>query len=97
MQIPTSRFYLLTYTLGALILIVQAFVTVFQLGTTISDNQKISQLQYRRDKILAEQAVAEQTAVRLVAISNIESQLSTDFQPVQKPFVIRTSDSVALR
>lgn len=97
MQLPSNRLYLLTYSVGISILVIQAFVTVFQLGTTISDNQKISQLQYQRESILAQKAAAEQEATSLIAISNIEAQLATDFVPVQKPFVIRTSDSVALR
>ena len=97
MHLPANRLYLLTYSLGLTMLVFQAFITVFQLGTTISDNQKISQLQYQREKISVAQAAAEQEAISLIAISNIESQLATDFVPVQRPFVIRTSDSVALR
>jgi hypothetical protein len=97
MQLPANRLYLLTYSLGVIVLVFQAFTTVFQLGTTISDNQKISQLQYQRERITLAQAAAEQEAISLVAITNIESQLATDFVPVQKPLVIRTSDSVALR
>ena len=97
MQLPANRLYLATYSLGVIVLVFQAFITVFQLGTTISDNQKISQLQYQREKIIAAKAAAEQEATSLIAISSIESQLAADFIPVQKPFVIRTSDSVALR
>lgn len=97
MQLPVNRIYLLTYSAGVTLLVIQAFATVFQLGTTISDNQKISQLQYQREKILTAKATAEQEATSLIAISNIEAQLATDFVPVQKPLVIRTSDSVALR
>lgn len=97
MQLSSNRLYFLSYSVGAAILLVQAFLTVFQLGTTISDNQKISQLQYQREKIIATKAAAEQEATALIAISTVESQLATDFVPVQKPLVIRTSDSVALR
>ncbi len=97
MQLPANRLYLATYSIGLVVLVIQAFITVFQLGTTISDNQKISQLQYQREKISVAKASAEQEAISLIAISNIESRLAADFVPVQKPFVIRTSDSVALR
>lgn len=93
----TTAIYTSWYVLGVLFLVFQAITTVYQLSTTISDGQKISRLQVDREQLADQKTRSERLATSLVAISQIEGQLPTGFQAVEKPLVVHTSDSVASR
>ncbi len=92
-----SIIYISCYALGVLCLAFQAMITVYQLGTTISDSQRISRLQQERQQLTATKTVIEQQATSLVAISTVDSNLPAGYTTVDKPLIIRTSDSVASR
>ncbi len=92
-----SIIYTSCYALGVLYLAFQAVLTVYQLGTTISDSQRISRLQQERQELAATKTTIEQQATSLVAISTIDDNLPAGYTAVVKPLIIRASDSVASR
>lgn len=97
MQPNHSRIYTVCYALGAMFLTFQAVMTVYQLGTTISDSQRITRLQQERQELTAAKTSTEHQAAELVAISTVDNNLPEGYTAVVKPLVIRASDSVASR
>lgn len=97
---PTNRqtfIYTCAYIFGIFCLMFQAASTVYQLGATISDSQRIAILQQQRQQLMSTKTEVEQQAAALASISAIDDNLPAGYTPVSKPLVIRTSDSVASR
>jgi len=81
---------LIAFYYGLLILVLasQAIYTVYKLGGTVGQGEKLGLLQ---------QQVLRETYSRATALTPLAETVETDYQPIQKPIILTVSSSVASR
>lgn len=94
MKVPSITLY---YSVIVLFLLVQTVFTVYNQGLFIHATDSAHALKVEKNKLLQEQLALHNELARATALSTVTAQVSlAEFEPMSKPLIITTSNSVAL-
>ncbi|HCR81125.1 MAG: hypothetical protein UY13_C0002G0355 [Candidatus Pacebacteria bacterium GW2011_GWB1_47_8] len=90
---------LIAFYYGLLILVLasQAIYTVYKLGGTVGQGEKLGLLQQQQQTLSQQLQVLRETYSRATALTPLAETVETDYQPIQKPIILTVSSSVASR
>lgn len=87
-----------TYYLALLVLVViQAFHSIFGLSQTIYYQKQLNQLQTRHDTLLTQKLDLEKKLSQELSLVENSLTAKTEFKPIKNPLAIQTDHRVALR
>lgn len=85
------------YSLLILMLSCQAMYTVYKLGGTIGQGEKLSLLQQKQIGLEKKLQALQESRFASTALTAVAQAAETEYQSIQKPIIIRSGDSVASR
>jgi hypothetical protein len=85
------------YGLLILILSCQAIYTVYKLGGTIGQGEKLSRLEQEQQSLASQLQILREEHSSATALTTLASETDTTYQPIRQPIIISVTDNVALR
>ena len=92
-----KRLVFLYYSLLILVLSCQAMYTVYKLGGTIGQGERLSLLQQKQIGLEKELQTLQESRSAATALTAVAQAAETEYQPIHKPIIISVGDSVASR
>lgn len=91
-----KRLLFVYYAVLILVLSCQAIYTVYKLGGTIGQGEKLGSLQQEQQALEKELRLLQETHSTETALTTL-AESAEDYQPIQKPIILSTVESVASR
>lgn len=88
------KFY---YLVLILVLSCQALYTVYKLGGTVGQGERMSHLQQQQAELNKELQVVQENRFHAGALTTLAEQTAEGYQPIQAPIILSAVDSVASR